>query len=279
MFRWIFAALVACALSTVSRAGDAPLTLVVLDPLAADLACPCVEGYAQRDYAKLGEFIGKKIGRPVQVHFAETLAGALQKKTEGKADLIIGKDSMIRYGAKQAKMEIEALAALTGKDGKTTMKGLWIVHSKDKAVVPEDLKGYRMIFGNEDADEKHAAGLKMLCELELPVPAKKETCDSCSTAAKKVVDGFQSDEKVAAIISSYAQPLLEGCGTVKKGELRVVGETDEVPFITAFANAQLPATQRAALRDALLALSKDSELCKKMETKFGFIALDAAKKK
>ena len=31
--------------------GPEPLCLVVMDPLAAELACPCVAGYAQRDYA------------------------------------------------------------------------------------------------------------------------------------------------------------------------------------------------------------------------------------
>lgn len=281
MLRIVLVALAALTLvAPVTRAGEAtPLTLVVLDPLAADLACPCVKGYAQRDYPKLAEYLGKQIGRPVKVHFAETLAGALQKKTEGKADLIIGKDSMIRFGAKQAKMEIEPLAALTGQDGKTTMKGLWIVHSKDKALVPNDLAGYRLIFGNEDADEKYAAGVELLKSLEVKIPEKKECCDSCSTAAKKVVDGFEGGEKVAAIISSYAQPLLEGCGTVKKGELRVVGETAEVPFITAFVNTKLSATERTAIRDALLALGKNAELCKKMETKSGFVAIDPAKKK
>lgn len=256
-----------------------PLTLVVLDPLAADLACPCVKGYAQRDYAKLGAYLGKHIGREVKVHFAETLAGALQKKTEGKADVIIGKDSVIRFGARDAKIDLEPLAALTGLDGRTTMKGLWVVHSSDKALTPGDLAGYRLIFGNEDADEKFAAGLTMLKELEVKVPATKEKCDSCSTAAKKVVDGFTGGEKVAALISSYAQPLLEGCGTVKKGELRVVGETAEVPFITAFANTRLTTAERAALRDALLAMAKDAALCKLMETKKGFVALVDSKKK
>jgi hypothetical protein len=37
-----------------AMAGDpAPLTMIVMDPLAAPLACPCVKGYAQRDYEKL----------------------------------------------------------------------------------------------------------------------------------------------------------------------------------------------------------------------------------
>ncbi|MFQ3650769.1 MAG: PhnD/SsuA/transferrin family substrate-binding protein [Gemmataceae bacterium] len=276
---WATLGIVAC-FAPLARAQQPPaLTLVVLDPLAADLACPCVKGYAQRDYTALAEFLRKQIGRPVQLHFAQTLAGALKNKTAGKADLIIGKDSVIRYAAKQAKLEIEPLAALTGLDGKTTIKGLWIVHSMDKALVPNDLAGYRLIFGNEDADEKYAAGLELLKSFEVKIPENKESCDSCSTAAKKVIDGFQAGEKIAALISSYAQPLLEGCGTVQKGELRVVGETAEVPFITAFASTKLGSRERDGLREALLALGKNPELCKKLETKHGFVTRDAAKKK
>lgn len=33
--------------------GHEPLCVVVMDPLASQLSCPCVEGYAQRDYAAL----------------------------------------------------------------------------------------------------------------------------------------------------------------------------------------------------------------------------------
>ena len=34
-----------------------PLSLVVMDPLAAPLSCPCVQGYAQRQYEKLAEYL------------------------------------------------------------------------------------------------------------------------------------------------------------------------------------------------------------------------------
>src|SRR5687768_16201757 len=80
------------------RAGN-DLVVVVMDPLALPLSCPCVKGYAQRDYDKLGAFLQKQIGRPVKVHFAESLAAALASKTAGRADLVIGKDSVVRHGA------------------------------------------------------------------------------------------------------------------------------------------------------------------------------------
>src|SRR5947208_8698004 len=93
-------------------------------PPAAPAVWPCRKGYAQRDYDKLGAYLAKRVGRPVQVHYAETLAGALLKKTGGKADLVIGKDSMVRAEARLNKLEVTHVAALTGKDGSTTQKGL-----------------------------------------------------------------------------------------------------------------------------------------------------------
>src|SRR5947209_8768828 len=33
------------------------VVLIVMDPMALELSCPCVKGYAQRNYNKLGAFL------------------------------------------------------------------------------------------------------------------------------------------------------------------------------------------------------------------------------
>src|SRR5438067_11348278 len=86
------------------------LVMVVMDPLAAPLSCPCVQGYAQRDYEKLAKHLEAKLGRPVKVHFAESLTAALEQKTEGKADLIIGKFSVVADEGKTNKLNQTPLA-------------------------------------------------------------------------------------------------------------------------------------------------------------------------
>src|SRR5690606_33179298 len=50
-------------------AATGPLRLVVMDPLAEPLSCPCVEGYAQRKYEKLAEYLSQELGREVTVAF------------------------------------------------------------------------------------------------------------------------------------------------------------------------------------------------------------------
>jgi len=158
-----------------------------------------------------------------------------------------------------------------------------MVAHADPAVTVEDLKGYRLILGPAECAEKHTAALSLLRELKVPVPEKVETCAACSDGALTVLEGHKAGQKVATAISSYARPLLEGCGTVKKGDLRVVGETDPVPFIVAFVNDALPEATRQAVREVLLAVGSDAGLRTALETKKGFVALpetpEAAKKK
>jgi ABC-type phosphate/phosphonate transport system substrate-binding protein len=101
-------------------------------------------------------------------------------------------------------------------------------------------------------------------------PAEVETTASCSDGCTTILEAGPA-VRGAAVISSYAKPLLEGCGTVKKGDLRVVGETAPVPFITAFVNAQLPASDREAITEALLAAGRDPKLAVALETKVGFV--------
>jgi ABC-type phosphate/phosphonate transport system substrate-binding protein len=268
--------------ATTGRADDKkPFALVVMDPLALELSCPCVKGYAQRNYHKLGAMLEKKLGRPVTVTFSESLASAL-KKGDGRADLVIGKESVVRLESSANKLSLAPVASLTGKDGKTTMNGLFVVAGKDPALTLNDLKGYRIIFGATECDEKHKAALALLKEFnvtfEIGTDKKVETCSACSDGATTIIDLHKSGVKAATVISSYAAPLLEGCGTIKKGDLRVIGETELVPFVVAFINESLPESERNTVRLALLDIGKDKSLCEVLETKSGFVPFEAKKK-
>jgi ABC-type phosphate/phosphonate transport system substrate-binding protein len=258
------------------RSSSDPLTIVVMDPLALPLSCPCVKGYAQRDYDQLGKFIAARLNRPVNVAYSDNLGAALEKKTGGKADLVIGKDSVVRKQAGRAGLTLSHVAALTGLDGKTTQTGLFIVPAKDSALSIADLKGYRIILGAEDCDEKHLAAQNLIVQSGLPRLHKAETCSACSDGATKILDLFKEGTKSATIISSYAKPLLEGCGTVKKGDLRVIGETDPVPFVAAFINTRLALATREAIVSSLAEVGRDKNLCQALETRSGFVQTDPA---
>lgn len=240
-----------------------------MDPLALPLSCDCVKGHAQRRYDILARFLKKRLVRPVRVVYTEDLSKAI--RGGAKVDLIIGKESMVRFDAAECKIAIRALALLTGKDGLTTLTGLFVVPAGDPARCLADLKGYRIVFGPADSAEKHAAATAALRKAGLPLPGKLETRSSCPEAALAALEN-ERQPGAAAVISSYAMAILEGCGAIDPGSLRVVGRTDPVPFITVFATGSVTAESGGDILEALLAMRGDAALLVAMESKHGFVA-------
>jgi ABC-type phosphate/phosphonate transport system substrate-binding protein len=270
--RFLVTLLAVLAFALPSLAEDRTLHVIVMDPLSAPLSCDCVKGYAQRKYEKLGEFLAKQLGRPVKVTWSESLVKAT-KETDGAAQLVIGKHSVVLHDANKLSRKFEPIAALTGSDGETTQTGLLVVRTPDAAQKVTDLKGYRVFFGPEDCDEKCAVVIDMLKEAKLPVPTERETYPSCSNAASKLME-LKPDEKAVAVISSYAEPLLAGCGAVKKGDLRVIARSKPIPFITAFADGSLSTAEQESIKTALLAVAEEVELLEALETEAGFVPFE-----
>jgi ABC-type phosphate/phosphonate transport system substrate-binding protein len=253
------------------------LVMVVMDPLAAPLSCPCVEGYAQRDYDQLAAFLSSQLGRDVVAVYNASLPAALKMDTKDRADIVVGKHSVVQYDAKKAGKQFRPLLALSGKDGKTDMQGLFVVASSDPAKSVADLKGYRIFYGTEDSDEKYSAAFEVLKKNGIAPTDKPETCAACSDGATKILE-LGPSVRSATVISSYAAPLLEGCGTVKKGDLRVIGTTANVPFVEAFVSEALPAADQAKIEAALVKMGTNFELLKAMESALGFVPLSPQKK-
>jgi ABC-type phosphate/phosphonate transport system substrate-binding protein len=249
---------------------ERPLVMVVMDPLSAKLACDCVKGYAQRKYEKLGEHLQRSLKRKVDVVWGESLANAGKDAAGRPADLVVGKYSVVLADARQENWPAVPIASLTGKDGKTTQTGLIVVRKDDPAQGVENLNGYRIIFGPADCDEKSAAPLALLRSKGIEIAGKPETADTCSIAATCLVE-LPEGVKAAAVISSYAEPLLAGCGTIKQGDLRIVAVTAPVPFVAAFASGNLSPADRAAIRGALLQVGEHPDLLAALETKAGFV--------
>ena len=269
-------------LSAAEKSGVASeLTMLVMDPLSKELSCPCVKGYAQREYNELGKHLSQRLKRPVKVVYSETLVGATKTgKLPDGVDLIIGKRSVVEFDARVIQASVTPLASLSGKDGITTQYGMIVVPANDPAKKVVDLKGYQIYFGPEDCDEKHKAAIALLKEHGVAIPAKLETCSACSDGATKILE-LGADVRAATVISSYAAPLLEGCGTIQKGDLRVVGKTAPVPFVTAFATSRVAEKEQAVIREILLELIESPKLCEALETQLGFVeiaAVDSKKK-
>ena len=245
-----------------------PLRIVVMDPLCDRLACDCVAGYARRNYGKLGEFLETQLHRKVDIAYAESLASP-QVHAEEEIDLVIGKFSVVRFDAAKARLNLRTVAMLSGKDGSVTQTGLFVVRQADAARSIEGLQGRQILLGPEDSQEKRSAALAAMEAFGLAAPEKIVDRQSCNAAAMAVAE----EDADAAVVSSYAMPLLEGCGTVDKGVLRIVGRTDRVPFIGVLATDRVgPAVERDLVK-VLLAVGDHPELLAAMESKSGFFRL------
>lgn len=247
------------------------LTLIVMDPMSVPLACACVQGYAQRKYEFLGKYLEKQLGVAVKVFWSGALRTAMEDSM-GQADIVIGKRSVVEADAKESKIPLTPAVELTGKDGKTTQWGLVVVRKDDSAKKIEDIAGYRMLFGKKECDEKYAAPKKLLATKNVVVAEKEESIGSCTEAVTELMD-MEPGTKMAAVISSYAKPLLEGCGTIQKGDVRVIGETEKVPFITAFVHSSLTEEWQEKIIEALLNVKSEPALLVALETRDGFVEL------
>jgi len=266
---WAFSAGPMAQQDRVGNASHArPLRIVVMDPLSDQLACDCVEGYAQRKYDELGAFLEKQLAQPVRIAYGENLADIL-KLNPGKSDLIIGKQSVVLFDAAEINMAVRPIARLTDKSGSTDLRGLFVVRKNDPAESMADLKSYRILLGPECDAEKSIVARAALKAQGIPLAEQISTSPSCSSAALAVVE----EEADAGVISSYALALLEGCDTIDKGALRIVGQTSGVPFITVFATDAVTRKSEAAVIDALLAVNNHKSLLAEMESKAGFIRI------
>src|SRR5689334_15703572 len=72
-----------------------PIVLVVMDPLAKELACACVEGYGQRDYRKLATYLQAGLGRPVAIEFSDDLADTLATIGPKREVIVVGERSLV----------------------------------------------------------------------------------------------------------------------------------------------------------------------------------------
>ncbi len=244
------------------------LRIAVMDPLSSRLACVCVEGYAQRNYEELGQFLARKLDRNVRVDYGESLMSFFRKNPQ-PIDLVIGKESTVIYDADKCKVKISKIARLSDRNGETNLKGLLIVRNGDSATKVEDVKGYRIMLGPKHATEKSRAAEIMFTKHGVLTAKDLKRASTCSTAALAVFENLVD----AAVISDYAMPLLEGCGAIDKGQLRVIGQTEGVPFITVFATEIVTEPFRRKIVEVLSSVKDNRDLLKALESKSGFTAV------
>ena len=251
------------------------LLLIVMDPLAKEMACACVKGYGQRDYRKLAARLEKVVKQRVSIEFSDDLADSMSLAGPGQEVMVIGEKSLVTNGATKAALKCHPLCELTGLDGMTTFNGLFVVRRNDPATELKEIGGRKIFFGLNEADETRGAVMTCL-RRAAEHPAEPEKRASYNEAALDALDSASSPPPVA-VIPSYALPLLEGCGSMKPGDLKVIGKTGPISFITVFLADNIAAEKEEKILKVLLDIKKDAKLLKAMESREGFKPCDSQK--
>ncbi len=255
----------------------APVVLVVMDPLAKELACACMKGYGQRDYRKLAARLGTALKQEVSIEFSDDLAETMAVIGPGQEVVVIGEHSKVAKGAQKAGLKARPVCELTDQEGETVMTGSIVVQAKDTAKELKDITGRRIFFGLADTEANQMALAAALQAAGVKAPTQQEKRDQYTDAALDVLDSTETALPVA-VIPSYALRLLEGCGSVKPGELKVLGKTQAVPFITVFLNDAIKPEKEQGILKSLLGLKEDAKLLKEMESREGFRPITTEKK-
>lgn len=248
-----------------------PLRIAVTDPLCSRLAPEHLRNRVQRDYTQFGAFLQERLDRPVEILYRGSPREILQSHP-GQIDLIVGRTSAVSFDAAEANEPVRPIARLTDAEGKDEILGLFVVRTRSPAKAIGDLADHRILFGPPCDVERHSEALALLAEHGVaPVPPLRIVSD-CVEALMAVA---KSDAD-AAVISSYALPLLEGFTGVENGTLRVVGQTAPQPFISVFATTRLSPAGERTIRDAVLSVRTDPQLLAALESKSGFMELEHA---
>ena len=243
--------------------------LVVMDPLAKELACACVKGQGQRDYRKLAAHLRAAIAQPVGIEFTDDLTETLSQTGKGRHLIIVGDRSRVSAEARAANLTIQPVCELSGPDGSTSLAGSFVVQASDPAKGLSDLRSRKFLFGMPKTDGKYAAALAALKAAGIEPGPDSAIRPNYTEAALDVIDSSASPAPVA-VIPAYGPALLTGCGSVRQGELRVIGTTAPVPFITVFFSESFAAAKHQSIINSLLAVSKDAQLLESLESRDGF---------
>jgi outer membrane protein assembly factor BamB len=257
-----------------SRASARPILLVVMDPLAKELACACVKGYGQRDYRKLAAWLESGLKQGVSIEFSDDLAETLKLAEPGQEVIVAGESSLIVENAKRATLACQPLCALTDPAGDTSLTASFVAQANDPAKELKDLRGRTFLFGLADTKENHAAVQSTLRAAGVESAVEKRSV--YTDAALDVLDSKSSPAPIA-IIPGYALRLLEGCGSITRGDMKVIGKTEPFPFVTLFVSDTISAEKSQKILQTLLHLKTDENLLRAMESRDGFKPVTAGK--
>jgi ABC-type phosphate/phosphonate transport system substrate-binding protein len=241
---------------TTAEAGDSvPLVLkiAVNDIYCTKTACECISEIATRDYAGLVMALKEKHNITLEMsYFMEVydLEKAIVAKTH---DGVICKPWTALRLAKQARADFKRVADLRDIDDLTTMTGVFVTLKSSPVNSLEDLKGRRVVFGEEDSYEKNQSPLALLAAKKIQ-PAQSLNRSSCS----ENIDALLNGDVDVAVISDYALTASCAVDFAEPEDFKTIAKTPEIPLTSLLLDMKKTSPDKALrLQKALLSLTGD----------------------
>ena len=227
-----------------------PLVIGICDPLAVETASDCERASALRTYDTFARTLHAQLGRRIVLRyypFDAQIAAAIRSRS---IDAAIAKAWTILSASCSQPLPFDRIADLPTAKGSTDLTGVFIVRADSPVRTLKDLNAKSILIGPVTAYEKSFAVRQSLTEADV-APSRFEVLDGCIPLAAALLEK-SSD---AGVISSYVADfdglwLLGGAA-----QFREIARTVPVPFLSFAVSAELPTIERAAIRDAILAMT------------------------
>jgi ABC-type phosphate/phosphonate transport system substrate-binding protein len=242
------------------------LTIGVNDIYCRKTACDCIGEIATRSYDGVLAALAKQHGITLELTYFMEVMDLDKAILARRFDGVLCKPWTALRHAKQSGANFTRVADVLDPDNHATMTGWIVVPATSPIQMLADLNGKRLVFGQPDSYEKHAAPLLLLAAAGVK-PISGQYFSSCGENLDALMNGTVD----AAVISSYALSASCAVDFAKPEDFRTIAKTAEMPLTSLLVDLKKvsPATT-TRLQQALLTISGNhtpKDLCGK-----GFVA-------
>ncbi len=236
----------------VPAAESKPVTLRigVNDIYCAKTACECIAGIAGRGYdGVIAEL--KKSGITLEVTYFMEVMDLDKAILAGKFDGVICKPWTALRHAPATGRDFKRVVDILDPNNVSSVRGQFVTKAGSPIKNLADIQGKRVVFGQEDAYEKHHAPLLMLAAKDIK-PGESRYLSSCG----ENLDALMSGNADVAVISDYALTASCAVDFATPEDFKIVATTGDIPLTSLLLDMKrVSAATATRVRKAMLDIS------------------------
>ena len=229
-----------------------PITLRIgiSDIYCTKTACDCIKEIAARSYDGVIEELKKSNITLEITYFMEVLD--LEKAIIDKDfDGVICKPWAAFRHVPATGRKFKRVVDILDPGNGASVCGQFVTNAKSPIMTFEDIRGKRLVFGQEDAYEKHQAALIMMASQGIQ-PDNARYFSSCGES----LDALMSGGADVVVVSSYALTASCAVDFAKPEDFRIIASTPNIPLTSFILDLdRVSAITASRVQKAMLAVS------------------------